>query len=330
MFSIIRERKLQLPEEALDTLRALVDNYERLKSNIARSSDETAPSHAGSDDRISKLRVALDGQPETLWWSDIAQADLCVADLLNGVQLLARIGGWRRRLHEVAGDSRYAAYMLTACDLSSERDEQKLRADLSECIRAVYYFYGAYGVAARSKTIVTRRLLQVAGVILGIEIIIAALLRWHNASLFIFFKPEVRSLLEYALLTSGFSLIGSVVSVQRRLQDPRVEVDPFYRYIQTTADWFGSALVSPLFATALGFLVYALLASKLLSTIVINFDELLLPKAYSDIAVLCVLGFVAGFAEQLIPDALTRLALRAFGASHTKPAVQTAQAGDLG
>jgi hypothetical protein len=122
------------------------------------------------------------------------------------------------------------------------------------------------------------------------------------------------------------------VSVQRRLQDPAVEVDPFYRFIQTDADWFGTAVISPLFGAIFGLLVYGLLVSGLLSTSIVKFQDastsnplaVALPASIAGYVAIVILGFISGFAEQLIPDALTRIAARALaGVASADPPVQS-------
>lgn len=138
-------RRDRLPDEALAQLRTILDGYQRMRSNGA----------AGADQEVARLQSKLEKDPEHLWWSDIAQAQLCGLPFLEESELRARLGGWRRRLHEVAGDARYLEYLTTACDAKTAKKEQ-LCADLSECMRAVYYFYGAYGLSAKGRTDVTK------------------------------------------------------------------------------------------------------------------------------------------------------------------------------
>ncbi|HEY3676377.1 MAG TPA: hypothetical protein VGK84_10350, partial [Candidatus Tumulicola sp.] len=221
---------------------------------------------------------------------------------------------WRRRLQDVVGSNRYAQYIATAVDVTQPQDAEVLRADVMSCIRAIYYFYGSYGVAALSRTRASERLIQAAVVILIVEAI-GFTLAWMIPGM----AGSWRMVAALAIATSAAAVIGSVVSVQRRLQDPAVEVDPFYRFIQTDADWFGTAVISPLFGAIFGLLVYGLLVSGLLSTNIVKFQEassidplaIALPATAAGYAAIVILGFISGFAEQLIPDALTRIAARA-------------------
>jgi hypothetical protein len=303
---ISKRPKEKLPQEALDQFQTILDEYDCLRANQAIS----AP---GDDAHMAKLRKTLDERPETLWWSDMLLAEFCLVDMLNAEQVRATLGGWRRRLHEVASATQYADYIAHAPDLTREKDPKRLKADLCSCMQAVYFFYGAYGVAARSRTDVTISLMRAALMVLAFEALIGLLLfvRWSDGAFYISLPSGWGAVIAWMLATSSAAVVGSVVSVQRRLQDPSVEVDPYFRYIQTHADWFGTAVVSPVFAAIFGIVLYGLLASKLLSTSIINLSGGT-PATPADDGTLLIFGFIAGFAEQLIPDALTRIAARGF------------------
>ncbi len=305
-----------LPREALETLDSVINSYDRLATD--------APKRDPGDDLIiDRLRDRRKNDAAGIWWSDIAIAEQCAADLLPKEQLPARLASWRRRLQEVAGRDRYATYLATATT-PTETDEGKLRADLDECMRAVYYFYSSYGIAALSRNKVTESLFRTASIIIAAELFILWLFYVAPAAAV---PQQTFDFIEWVVATSIAGTLGSVVSVQRRLQDPSTSsVDPLYRYITTTADWFGTAVVSPISGAIFGLLMYALLASKLLAGTLIHFNAppdnataqqiastFLTPKTQVDGAILLVLGFISGFAEQLIPDALTRIASRALG-----------------
>ena len=297
-----------VPPEALQQLRILLNEYDSLRT--------PPPTPSSADLQMGRLRTALDQTPSDLWWSDLVEAELHVLDLLSGDQLRVRLAAWRRRMHEVIGDRRYALYLSTACDAASAATkDETVRADLDECVLTTYYFYGSYGVAARSRSAVAKDTFRTAFFVLFIEGLVALLLSWHvqpGRSVF-GIAPSVLTTLEYLLATSAAAVLGSVVSVQRRLQDPSVDVDPFYRQIQTTADRFGVAFVSPIFGAIFGMLMYALLLSKLLSSSIVHLNADGGPQSPADVAVLLIFGFIAGFAEQLVPDALSRLAAQALG-----------------
>lgn len=258
---------------------------------------------------IAGLEKKLDAGVETVWWTDLVQAEMCLLDATDDGSLVARLHGWRARMHDVVGDTRFAVYLTTAP--AYDAPPQQLRADLGECIRTVYYFYSAYGVSARSRSSVTVSAMRAAAVILAFEAVVAALMALVSTSVTRWQIPrEILPALELMLATSAVAVLGSVVSVQRRVQDPTADSDPFYRYIQTTADWVGIAIVPPVFGAIFGLVMYGLLGSGLLFGSLIKFTNGI-PDGADKVALVLVLGFVAGFAEQLIPDALNRLAARA-------------------
>ena len=298
----------RIPEEAEDQLRSLIATYDRLKLS-ARSN------HVGADKQVDDLRTKLI-TPERLWWTDLAQAEICIIDVSDDYTVRSRLPGWRRRMREVMGETRYVDYTNSALNPNSAKPEV-IRADLSECIRTVYYFYGAYGIAAKSRSVVTETLLRMALLILAVLAAIALLVAADNKLKWWPLVPSGSILyaLEYMLATSAAATLGSVVSVQRRLQDPSIDVDPFYRYVTTKADRVSIAFVSPLFGAIFGLVTYGLITSRLIGggTVVSLEDVIDLPKGAVGVAMLLVFGFLAGFAEQFIPDALTRIAARTLG-----------------
>ena len=306
------------PEEATYQLRALIETYDRIVAD--RPAGQALP---GSDREIELLRQKLQNAPDELWWTDVSQAEVILIDLLPPEAVQARLRSWRRRFREVVGETRYALYQATAPDINSPNpNPETLRADLSECVRAVYYFYSVYGLAARSRSSVTKTMFIVAVAILVFESLLAIVLTSPTPSGWLKLSP---GFLDYLLLTSAAAVLGSLVSIQRRLQDPTVDVDPIFRYIQLKADRFSVAFVSPLFGAIFGIVTYGLLVSGLVTggPIFPKFTETALPAGAPSIALLLLYGFLSGFSEQFVPDALNRVAARALpfvGANAPAPA----------
>jgi hypothetical protein len=295
-------RFLRFPEEAIEQLESLLTSYRRLRKG------QPLP---GCDEVVSALETKLKNRGgQQIWWTDVVQAEMCLLEATDDDDLVARLHGWRARLHDVIGDARFAVYLSNAPTLTGSPDPKKLRADLGECIRTVYYFYSAYGVSARSRNRATISAMRTAAVILALQFVAWLILlvlhtQEHWPSQFDTFRA-----LELLLATSAAGVLGSVVSVQRRVQDPTADSDPFYRYIQTNGDWVGIAIVSPVLGAIFGMVMYGLLAAKLILDTVVRFDHGY-PNSPQTVALVVILGFIAGFAEQLIPDALNRVAARA-------------------
>ena len=311
--------RLHLPEEALEQLDSLIAAYDRMRKGWPTPL-------AGADATITELKNKISDRAP-LWWTDLVQAEMCLLDVTEDSALRSRLMGWRARMHDVVGDTRFAAYLANAPNLATVVPFPALRADLGEVIRTVYYFYTAYGISARSRTRASVYALRTAAYIVMAEGVIAfvlALLATGKDAWYAI-RPEKLGALEFALAASVAAVLGSVVSVQRRIQNPGADTDPFYRYIQTTADWVGIAVIPPLFGAIFGLVMYALLVSGLMLQPLVKFGTTVastgtagvttlptgVPTGPTDIALVLLLGFLAGFAEQLIPDALTRLAARA-------------------
>ncbi len=97
--------------------------------------------------------------------------------------------------------------------------DEQLRADLSECIRAVYYFYRAYGIAARCRSDITKSLFRVALVTVLIEAALAIVMGWQTSpKTYLITLPSatLHKALIWILAASAAAVAGSVVSVQRR------------------------------------------------------------------------------------------------------------------
>lgn len=337
--------ELRLPPEAIEQFKAFIETYERLDENAAAanatepmgtassgtvvptgtlgpqptptsattivSSSAASKPRPGTAAAIKLLKSRLE-KPSELWWTDLAQAEVCVTEVLDAASLRARVSACRRRMHEVVGDARYAQYILAAPDPGTAPEDQ-VRADLAECIRTVYYFYSAYGLAARSRSDVTQSTFNVGLCILAIQAVVATSLAMRVLPGAWWPLPrEVLHGLEYLVATSAAAVLGSVVSVQARLQDPKVDVDPLYRFVQTHSDRLSTAYVSPIFAAIFGLVIFALTASGLIGGSAFPHINSLISDSpnLSDVALVLIYGFLSGFAERLVPDALNRIATK--------------------
>ncbi len=294
------------PAEAQKQFGQLLTQFESL-AEAAATADPSA-SKPACDAIVAQLKALA---PADRWWTDLAQLELCVADYLPEATVRARVYGWRRQLREVGGEARYAAYLACNPPPSQTAALEDVRADLIECMRSVYYLYGSYGVAASSRDRLIRELLRFGGIIIALECVVAVLLFQITSEAIPWLTvngPLCRTL-AFATVTSMVAVVGSIVSVQRRLEDPTVDADPYFRYIQTSADRLSVSFSAPFFGAVFGYVLFGLVASKLFLGTVINVTT---PDVVGTTSML-VLGFTSGFAEQLIPDALTRVASRALG-----------------
>lgn len=316
------ELRPEFPPEAHKQFEAFLGQYDGLRiAGKAATPPVVRPGCDAIVDALSKL------ERDTRWWTDLAQLELCMIEYLPDATARARVAGWRRRLREVAGEMRYRAY-LDAAPTTASAPIADVLADLGECMRGVYYFYAGYGVAATSRDGLIRDLLKFGGIIVGVELLIALALGTvrPTGAFWPTIGEETRTLLIVATWTSILAVIGSLVNVQRRLEDPKVDADPYFRYIQTSADRLSVSFSSPFFGAVFGYIIFGLIASRLIFGSVI--PDLTKLDVVST-AFILILGFLAGFAEQLVPDALTRVAARAL-ASVSNGRMSTATGAGVG
>lgn len=228
---------------------------------------------------------------------------------------------------EVIGEERYGAYKASAPDIKPDTDINIVRADLNHCVLTVYHFYECYSLAAGTRSSVIKELFSWAAAmvaVLGFLMISLGaaplIFPWlKTAGTFAGIFTDIRiNIIETLLATAIIGVFGSVVSVHRRLEDPRVDVDPVFRYIQTSSDRVSIAISSPFFGALFGMLVFALLSSGIVDKIVNQSITLtVLPDLQAlfngrdqvpNFSKLGLYGFLAGFAELLVPDTLTRIA----------------------
>ena len=112
-------------------------------------------------------------------------------------------------------------------------------------------------------------------------------------------------------------VLGGLISMLRRLQALPSGSTPLFDTIALNAGQFGIGL-APIYGGIFAMVLYLVFLSGVLNTVIAStagdvvfprFTDAT-PKATSDYARLLVWAFIAGFAEQMVPDVLNRLTAR--------------------
>lgn len=281
------------------------------------------PAVTAAQKRISALRTKLDPPglgamtpavtdtssnvqqpPQPVSWRDVQKAELCLVAVLPDESVSSELITWRERMRQILGVDWYER--LSEIYRPAGPDSES-RRQLRQVIGIAYEFYQTHESAALLRRSMATASLFVLLAMLAIAASLATALSLAG--------PDALTNLHLAqsnlfllLATSVTGAIGSFVSLQLRLQKS-APGDPFDRLPQLAQEG-PISIVSPIVIGAIfGFLIYLLVASNLALGSLVHWDKTGQLESSSG-PLLLILGFVAGFAEQLIPDAVTQIASR--------------------
>lgn len=267
----------------------------------------------------------------SLSWRDIYTFDLTLTKLQPLVQLRRKIWSLRSRYREVAGLRDYEAYIATkppeieaSQDPNMPAQEEVLRADAAFLLRELYLRYAMAPMreAIREKLSSWVWWITVIAMVLVIAGTLIASFQSASASM----SGAVASFRPSSLLIVVFSgIMGGLVSVQQRFQNFRQEGDPVYN-VSELVHGSNSIYLSPLSGAVFALLLYLLVFGGLLGgnlfpelnapgetkvQFFVDFLRYQGPATFAGYSKLIVWSFIAGFAERLVPDTLTRLVEKA-------------------
>jgi hypothetical protein len=278
-----------------------------------------------ADPRADAVIQKSHERPDDLTWGDIFLMENINFSLMppNVVDRSAWI--LRERFREIACPSIYARY--AASNIPTESDTPAklslLKADLTRVLDVLHWYYSLIPMRERIRKSLTVKCIFL--VILYTIILGAALIwcRWYGWNFL-------------AMLTSVLyvGIIGGFVSSQRRMQSLPSDGDPLISVFGL--DNAGYYLwLSPLLGAIFAVILTLMFIAGILKGTVFpafydaansdvglpffDFTWSTLPLSAEDYGKLLVWGFLAGFAERLVPDNLDRLA------SKVSPTSQAAQ-----
>ena len=236
-------------------------------------------------------------------WADLFTLERAV--LAAEPDVLLRRHAWviRCRYRSVAGDQEFQVYLSTHPPESDSAPADTLRADLEVLLARTQYLLLFQPSRERLRSALTS---------VGYGLIVVALI----ATTFPARYFSIGTM--YAVFFMGW--VGGNLSAIQRIQS-LPEGDPIFRMSLVYSSWF-SLIFSSITGGAFAFILYLIFVAGILQgsffpSIVGSGDYLhfwdyamknniMLPE--SDWAKLLIWSFIAGFAERLVPDLLTRLA----------------------
>jgi hypothetical protein len=265
-------------------------------------------------------------QGDRSWtWADLVTVENATLNATPAVDLRATAIRWRERYRDIVGDTRYTYYAQNAPDAKSASAED-LRADVRSLADRIHYLLAT--VTAREK--MRNRLTLFLGVVMVVAalVVLAPAISWQHV-----LWPTVNSACAfdtYCISLSAFELVslaglfGGFVSVQQRLQSAN-DVDPFFKRLELSAGWGSIILIAPLMGMVFAIVLFELFVSGMVTGQLFpsfvpvdgnkvdaysfqSFSVGSTPKAPTEWAKLAVWAFIAGFAERLVPDVVSRLA----------------------
>jgi hypothetical protein len=270
-------------------------------------------------------KVENDQSDRNWTWADLVTVENATLNVTPASDLRATAMRWRERYRDIVGDTRYTYYAQSAPDAKTASADD-LRADIRSLADRTHYLLAT--VTAREK--MRNRLTLFLGVVMVVAalVVLAPALSWQNVLL-----PAVNSACAYDTYCIRFSafelvalagLFGGFVSVQQRLQSAN-DIDPFFKRLELSAGWGSIILIAPLMGMVFAIVLFELFVSGMVSGQLFpgfvsidgakvdlssfqSFSVGSTPKSPTDWAKLAVWGFIAGFAERLVPDVVSRLA----------------------
>ena len=262
-------------------------------------------------------------------WADIYRLEQAMLKLASLPELRRKAWSLRRDFSEIAGQDRYAAYLAANPPDAASAPEEDLRADLEQVLQEIHWLYTVLPVQEQVRTLLVRRTVAVTAWVFGVLLLVVLVQLALEGR-------DVR--LQPITLVVAAGSFGGLISTIRRIQTTPLD-ENVVRGLLGMSRSMWSVYLSPPFGAVFAIVLLLLFKANLLSgelfpqfcaafdgagavpttqpatcpTIMPTFRETLAylrPVDTADYAKLVVWAFIAGFAEQLVPDALSRIASR--------------------
>ncbi len=318
--------------------------YHHLMAEFEATADEQA---AGNPEVVVKLRATVNaikdraelekggkvskGIDKPITWDDVYVVEMYLVKILPPDALKRKAWIIRARYLGIAGQEGYLLYNQSTvatplpggppppnADGSTELTPEALRADLITLLQDIYWLYRLRTDWEERRNWLAKTFAVFSFAVL---LILVALILWSSWN-----TPNIRRLILSALpLVTLLGAVGGFVSLLRRLQSVSIEGSRLLGLIEMEyGKW--SLLFQSLFSGSIFALILLLIFAaglvkgdlfpdlhELAAKGNTNFVELLWPLSEENTGEfhkLLVWSFIAGFAEQFVPDILDQLTTR--------------------
>jgi len=251
---------------------------------------------ASSDEGIARrVQEVIEKRktPEQLTWGDLYLLEKFVLWKQPEEVLKARLPSLRLNYREIAGSSAYEQYLQSRQAAPHDANVQELRADAGRLLDALHW---AYAMAPEWEKLRTTILGDIAKeMLIAVGVMGAAILGAYYLG---------EQLVATVILMSLMGALGGFLSVQQRIQKIPTEQDPILTMFQLKNGRF-AVRMAPLTGALCALVLFLIFRAELLQGPVFpDFTRLYSATEYGK---LLLWGFIAGFAERLVPDTLDNL-----------------------
>ena len=250
--------------------------------------DGNIPSHI--QEVIDKRKT-----PEQLKWADLYLLEKFVLGTQREEVLKARLPSLRLCYRQIVGSAAYEQYLQSGEAAPLDGSVEELRADAGRLLDALHWTYAMAPAWEKLRSKCLKRIslgILIAVVVIGSAVLTAYFL--HH------------TLVSAVLLMSLMGALGAFLSVQQRIEKIPTGQDPILTMFQLKDGWFAVHL-APLTGALFAMLLFLMFQAGLIKGSVFPDMGSILSSA-TEYGKLLVWGFIAGFAERLVPDTLDNLA----------------------
>ena len=312
-------RRSNKPAQNADDSDYLHLYFQHLAGQFRMLDPTTAPSPAYEE---AKKLAAID-KDAGLKWADLYQLEAAMLKLASLADLKRKVWSIRCEFTEIAGPDRRAAYLASNPPDAEKASEPELRADMQQLLGEIQWLYSVMPMQSGVRSKLTRLTLAYSAGVFGFLILLVC-------SVCVLCQCGVRfaaldyNALEVPLVLAA-GMLGGLISTLRRIHSTPLRENVVVHLINSSNQPI-SVFVSPLLGAIFAVVLTMLFRGQFLSgglfpafwappssatlTDTANVKFLLagmVPASTPDYAKLLIWSFMAGFAEQLVPDALAKV-----------------------